>query len=106
MNCSEITFPESLTTTKRTASQARSFGRRKHDLAYPRLQTSSSLWSSTDCSCPAAEHVPRQLEPNGNRAGCGKATSPARSVGIKKGQAKMLLLESFEDLKIDCTHAH
>ncbi len=73
---------------KRTASQALSFGRRGQDFAYPRLQHSNSFGSSCACSCPGAEHTPRQLAPRGKRAGYGNAISSARSIGIKKGQAK------------------
>jgi hypothetical protein len=47
-------------------------------------------------------HVPRQLEPKGKREGCGKAMSSARSVGIKKGQAKNEA--PWNLLLIDCTH--
>src|SRR4051812_168547 len=87
-NCNEIDSRHSFTTANRTASQARSVGKRRHDLAYPRLHDSNSRLFSAACSCPETRHVPRQLDPRGNREGCGKAMSSARTVGMKNGQAK------------------
>jgi hypothetical protein len=86
---------ESFATTKRTASQARSLGRRGQAFAYPRLQDSSSRLVSDECSCPGAQQLPRQLAPKGNRTGCGSAMSSARCVGAKKGQAKNCSLLEF-----------
>lgn len=43
-------------------------------------------------SIPGAVQVPRHAAPSGSRAGCGKAMSSARSVGEKKGQAKIFLV--------------
>jgi membrane-associated PAP2 superfamily phosphatase len=49
-NCNEIDSRDSFTTAKRTASQARSAGKRGHDFAYPKLHDSSSMLLSVASS--------------------------------------------------------
>src|SRR5579864_7484787 len=75
-------------TANRTASQARSRGKRPQLAAYPRLQNSSCASRvGTSPSCPGAVQCPLHPHPSGSRPGCGQAPSSSLATGMKYGQA-------------------